>query len=210
MLCFGVFGRYTTNCYPNAHNVGATNSRTSTLPYCPGFPYNLDQLFFHNKCSFAVRKQRPVYRVSCHQPIIKTFGSGQTDVSEGVDKSVFRLLDGGISQSQRPDKSRVHGQRFIRRLSKANEDDSLFYNVETKCESRPCLNYIDQTPGGNFAIINTMAYYDVTGKQHSYVTCMDKTCSYQIIVTVYYATYMEPFREKLVDFSLLFIFRLGH
>ena len=37
-LCFGVFGRYTTNCYPNAQNVGATNSGTLTFPYCPGFP----------------------------------------------------------------------------------------------------------------------------------------------------------------------------
>ena len=41
LLCVGVFGRYTTNCYPNAQNVGATNSGTLTLPYCPGFPYKI-------------------------------------------------------------------------------------------------------------------------------------------------------------------------
>ena len=33
-----IWGRYTTNCYPNAQNVCATNSGTLTLPYCPGFP----------------------------------------------------------------------------------------------------------------------------------------------------------------------------
>ena len=39
LLCFGVFGRYATNCYPNAQYVGATKSGKLTLPYCPGFPY---------------------------------------------------------------------------------------------------------------------------------------------------------------------------
>ena len=39
LLCFGVFGRYTTNCYPTAQNVGATNNGMLTLPYCPGFLY---------------------------------------------------------------------------------------------------------------------------------------------------------------------------
>ena len=39
LLCLGLFGRYTTNCYPNARNVGATNSGTLTVPYCPGLPY---------------------------------------------------------------------------------------------------------------------------------------------------------------------------
>ena len=38
-FCFGVFGRYTKKCYPNAQHVGATNSGTLTLPYFPGFPY---------------------------------------------------------------------------------------------------------------------------------------------------------------------------
>ena len=38
-MCFGVVGRYTTNCYPNAQNMGATNSGTLTLPYCQRFPY---------------------------------------------------------------------------------------------------------------------------------------------------------------------------
>ena len=39
LLCFGVFGRYTTNCYPSAQNVSATNSGTLILTYCPGFLY---------------------------------------------------------------------------------------------------------------------------------------------------------------------------
>ena len=30
LLCFGVSGRYTTNCYPDAQTVGATNSGTLT------------------------------------------------------------------------------------------------------------------------------------------------------------------------------------
>ena len=33
-----MYGRYATNCYPDAQTVGATNSGTLTLPYCPGFP----------------------------------------------------------------------------------------------------------------------------------------------------------------------------
>ena len=36
VLC--VFGRYTRNCFPNAQNVGATNSGTLTLPSCHGLP----------------------------------------------------------------------------------------------------------------------------------------------------------------------------
>ena len=32
LLCFSVYGRYTTNCYPDAQTVGATNSGTLTLP----------------------------------------------------------------------------------------------------------------------------------------------------------------------------------
>ena len=36
---FGVFGRYKTNGYPNAQNVGATNSGMLTLTYSSGFPY---------------------------------------------------------------------------------------------------------------------------------------------------------------------------
>ena len=34
-----MLGRYKTNGYPNAQNVGATNSGTLTLTYSSGFPY---------------------------------------------------------------------------------------------------------------------------------------------------------------------------
>ena len=174
----------------------------------PGFPLQRGPTIvpqqMHTRCTKTTTREPCVLSPADHQHL--WFRPDRR--VRGVGKSVFRLLDGGISQSITKTGQVTCTWTTIH--SEIVEGGTLFYNVEAKCGSRPSLNDIDQTPGVNLAIINTMAYYDVTGKQHSYVTCMDKTCSYQIIVTVYYATYLEPFREKLIDFSLLLIFRLGH
>ena len=88
-------------------------SLSARVPLQPGPTIVPQQM--HTRCTKTTTREPCVLSPADHQHL--WFRPDRR--VRGVGKSVFRLLDGGISQSQRPDKSRVHGQRFIRRLSKA-------------------------------------------------------------------------------------------